>query len=50
MARFDEAFRKADAIRTDPDGFRWIDQARVPAAMLSAFRRLTEYGYANGLL
>lgn len=50
MARFDEAFRAADAIRTEPDGFAWIDAARVPAEMLRAFRRLAEYGYANGLL
>ena len=41
---------KADAIRTEPDGFRWIDRAKVPAAMLSAFQRLVEYGYANGLM
>ena len=50
MARFDEAFRAAGAIRTDPDGFAWIDASKVPDGMLRAFRRLVEYGYANGLM
>jgi hypothetical protein len=50
MARFDQAFRKADAIRTDADGFAWIDASRVPAAMLRSYRRLVEYGYVTGLL
>ena len=50
MARFDEAFRAAGAISTDPDGFAWIDASKVPDGMLRAFRRLVEYGYANGLM
>lgn len=50
LARFDKAFRAAGAIRTDPDGFAWVDAAKVPVAMLRAFRGLMEYGYANGLL
>lgn len=50
MARFDKAFRAAGAICADSDGFAWIDAAKVPSDMLRAFRRLVEYGYANGLL
>jgi hypothetical protein len=50
MARFDKAFRAAGAICTDSDGFAWIDEAKVSPDMLRSFRRLVEYGYANGLL
>lgn len=50
MARFDQAFRKLDAIRVEADGFAWIDTDKVPAALLSSYRRLVEYGYANGLM
>jgi hypothetical protein len=49
LARFDKAFREADAIRTEADGFSWIDEGKVPAALVSAYRRLMQYGYANGL-
>ena len=48
LARFDQAFRAAGAIRTAPGGFAWIDPARVPAALLRSYRRLIEYGYATG--
>jgi hypothetical protein len=50
MARFDQAFRKLDAIRVDADGFAWIEEDKVPAALLSAYQRWVEYGYANGLM
>lgn len=49
-ARFDKAFREADAIRTDEDGWAWIDPERVPADLIRAYQRFTEYGYANGLM
>ena len=51
IARFDAMFTEADAIRTDPtDGFRWIDESKVPASAVSAYRLLMQYGYANGLM
>lgn len=48
LARFDQAFRKVDAIRTEPDGFAWIDTTKVPADMLRSYQRLIEHGYATG--
>lgn len=50
LARFDAMFTKADAIRTEADGFQWIDQSKVPAQVVSAYRLLMQYGYANGLI
>jgi hypothetical protein len=50
LARFDAMFRKADAIRTEADGYTWIDQSRVPAAVVNAYSRLMQFGYANGLV
>lgn len=50
LARFDAMFTKADAIRTDADGFQWIDQTKVPASAVSAYSRLMQFGYANGLI
>jgi hypothetical protein len=50
VARFDEAFRKADAIRTDDDGFQWIDATKVSPGLLNAYERFRQYGYATGLM
>lgn len=50
MARFDKMFTQADAIRTEADGFQWIDETRVSAVAVSAYRRLMQFGYANGLV
>ena len=50
LARFDAAFKAADAIVTEPDGFTWIDETRVPAGMVDAYAGLRSYGYANGLI
>lgn len=50
LARFATAFEAADAIRTEPDGFQWVDETRVPAHLLAAYRRLITYAAANGLL
>lgn len=49
LARFDKAFRDADAIRTLDDGFTWIDESKVPASLVRSYRRFMQYGYANGL-
>jgi hypothetical protein len=38
------------AVVVEPDGFAWVDEAKVPADLLSAYRGLIQYGYANGLL
>lgn len=50
LARFDRAFRKLDAIRVEPDGFAWVDAAKVPDDLLRAYRGLVTYGYATGQL
>lgn len=50
MARFDAMFAKADAIRTEADGFQWIDQSKVPTSVVGAYSRLMQFGYANGLV
>lgn len=50
LARYGRAFEAADAIRTEPDGFQWVDESRVPASLMSGYRRLITYAAANGLL
>ena len=48
-ARFDAAFRNADALVTTDDGFTYIDESKVPASLVSSYRRFVQYGAANGL-
>lgn len=52
-ARFDKAFRAADALRTmtDTSGqeFTYIDETKVPAALVRSYQRFIQYGAANGL-
>lgn len=50
MARFDKAFRAADALVTYSDGFIGIDETKVPADLIRSYQRLVCYGYATGLL
>lgn len=50
VARFDKMFTDADAIRTESDGFQWIDPTKVPAAAVAAYNRLMSFGFANGLV
>ena len=50
LARFDATFKAAGAIVTTDDGFSYIDEAKVSRATVSAYRRLMQYGYANGLV
>ncbi len=40
----------APAVITLDDGTQWIDTSRVDPDLLAAYRRLLQYGYANGLL
>lgn len=49
-ARFDKAFRSAGAIVTEADGFEWVDEAKVPSQLISAYRSFVQYGFANGLM
>ena len=49
-ARFAAAFESAGAIRTEADGFQWIDQTKVPAALVRSYNLLVQYGAANGLI
>ena len=50
LARLEDSFRKADAIRTTNDGFTYIDQSRVSASLVGSYQRLMQFGYANGLI
>lgn len=49
-ARFEKLFTDLDAIRTEADGFQWIDESKVPAQALNAYRMHVQYGFANGLM
>ena len=50
LARYDAAFTKAGAIVTTTEGFAYIDESKVPAALVRGYRTLMSYGYANGLV
>ena len=50
LARINAQLEAADAIRTADDGFQWIDESRVPAQLISAYRGLVQCGYANDLI
>lgn len=50
MARYDAAFRAADALVTTDDGFTYIDESKVPADLIRSYQFLVSYGYANGLM
>lgn len=32
------------------DGFTYLDESKAPAALLSTYKSLVSYGYANGLI
>ena len=49
-ARFDAAFRNADALVTTDDGFTYIDESKVPASLVRSYCRFVQYGAANGLI
>lgn len=49
-AKFDEAFRALDALVDAEDGFTYVDESKVPADLLRSYRRLMQYGAANGLI
>ena len=50
LARFDAMFNDMDAVVTEPDGFKWVDPAKVPAEFMDAYASLVSYGYASGSL
>lgn len=50
FARTTKCIEDAGAVQTASDGFQWIDESKVPAQVLSAYRGLVQYGYATGLL
>lgn len=50
LARFDDMFSKAGAIRTTDDGYTWIDQTKVSPSAVATYQRLMQFGYANGLI
>lgn len=50
LERMNAKFRQLGAVKTTNDGFTYIDESVIPAALASAYRLLGRYGYANGLL
>lgn len=43
-------FSRLNAIITEPDGFRWIDETKVPAALAARYRRAVSTAYALGVV
>jgi hypothetical protein len=43
------AIEQAGAVAETADGFKYIDEAKVPASLVRAYRLLTLFGAANGL-
>ncbi|MGP4027228.1 hypothetical protein [Actinomadura sp. 3N407] len=50
LDRMNAMLHQLGAVRTDPDGFTWIDETKIPTDLASAYRGLARYGYANGLI
>lgn len=50
LDRTNQELKKLGAVVTCEDGFTYIDESKAPAALVSAYRRLTQFGYANGLI
>jgi hypothetical protein len=50
LARIGGAIERSGAVVTLSDGWQGIDPERCPPALLSAYQRLLQYGYANGLM
>lgn len=47
---FNAKFQQLGAVAVTNDGFNYIDEAKVPAELISAYRFLLRFGFANGLL
>lgn len=50
LERMNAKLHQLGAVHTDPDGFTWVDETKIPADLASAYRGLTRHGYANGLI
>lgn len=50
FARITASIEAAGAVVTTGDGFRYVDETKVSAQLVSAYRGLVQYGYANGLI
>lgn len=50
FARITDQFQAAGAVVTMDDGFTYVDESKVSAQLVSAYRGLVQYGYANGLI
>ena len=50
FARITAQIEQAGAVVTLDDGFQFIDESKVPVQVLSTYRGLVQYGYANGLI
>ncbi|WP_214103180.1 hypothetical protein [Acrocarpospora catenulata] len=50
LDRFNAEFERLGAVAETADGFKYIDESKAPARLVSAYRMLGRFGYANGLL
>ena len=50
LAKINAKIVALDGVRAEPDGFTWVDPARVPAELMDVYKNLLSYGYANGLI
>lgn len=50
LERLNSKLHALGAVTTTDDGFMYVDESKVPAALASAYRFLGRFGYANGLL
>lgn len=50
LDKINATLHKLGAVVTTKDGFTHIDESKVPADLMRTYRRLVQYGAANGLL
>lgn len=50
LAKMNGSIQRAGALRTDPDGFQWVDATKLSPGFMSAYAGLQRLGYANGLI
>ncbi|MEX5635765.1 hypothetical protein [Parafrankia sp. FMc2] len=50
LERLNAELERLGAVITLSDGWRGIDEAKVPADLLRTYRELISYGWANGHL
>ncbi len=48
LDRANNTIAVAGALRTEADGFRWVDESKLPAAFMEYYAGLCATGYALG--